>query len=98
MATSAAWVMVTVNWPPLEGSAALGSLAAMLTVAASLSVMFTVALTVALRVTCGSPEVMVPSVTITVSVASSTRSSITVTSMVAVVLNAAIVNVPDNAV
>ncbi len=70
----------------------------MLTVAASSSAMFTVAMFGAPMDICGSPEEILVSVTITVSVLSTITSLITGTLMVALVLPAGMVTVPERAV
>ena len=86
---------------PLSGpvSEASASLAAIETVAVSSSAMVTVAwLAPPSIVICGSPAVMLSSVTMTVSVASTMASSRAARSIVAVVLPAVMVTEPDRAV
>ncbi len=89
---------VTVYWPLLVGSAAAGSLAAMVTSAASSSAMVTVAALVAPIETSASPAVTVFSVTVTVSLSSMSESSTTVRSIVAAVFPARIVTAPASGV
>ena len=86
---------------PLSGpvSEASASLAAIETVAVSSSVIVTVALSAPPSIEiCGSPELMLSSVTITVSDASTMSSSRAVRSIVAVVEPAVIVTWPDSGV
>ena len=78
-------------------SASLTVTSAMERLAASLSAMVTVAATGVPSVVLASPEVMPVSVAITVSLASTMRSSFTFTSMVAVVLPAGMVTDPERA-
>ena len=95
MSSALTAVCVSVITPLVAGSAPFVVLA-MVTVAESLSAIVLVAVSVPPSV--ASPEVMLPSVTITVSGASTIASSVTGMLIVAVVAPAIMVTVPESAV
>ena len=99
VSAAATALCVTVNCPSVLGSAAGLVVVAMLTKAVSLSLISTVSLSLATSMlTPGLLAVMLVRVTITSSVPSTIKSTSTVTSMVAVVLPAGTVTVPERAV
>ncbi len=99
MSLSLALERLTVNWPSSLGSAAVGSLAKMETVAASLSAIVTVAVFAPKVVSTVTSVSLVPvSVRMTVSLSSSRSLSIVSTSIVAEVSPAAMVTLPGNVV
>ena len=90
---------VTVNWPSVPGSAAGLVVAAMLTVAVSLSLISTVSVSLATSMLTPGLEAVIPvSVRMTSSVPSTIKSTSTVTSMVAVVEPAEMVMEPESRV
>ncbi len=94
VAESLRWLSVTVNSPSLLGSAALSSLAVILTSPASSSDIVTLAAFSIPIDTSVSPDVIESSVIVTLSLSSSNKSSRTMTSIVAVVWPARIVTEP----